>query len=408
MARMRVAIISSLPSFQSYYSVARCIRDQVTMLERAGHDVTLYVKKGFNPHYGTVDCVSPTVFTPGIQVADKKAQANAFATLFGKGELDGYDAIFTHDAMFLESMSGYRDAIRRIHEIVPGHWFHWSHSVPTRKKGAANNGIPGHTYISLCEEHVDALCGMYRITRKDVGVIWNPTDITDTLSAPTRKFVDEFGLLDTDILAVLPFSTGRLKQKGIQRAVSYYTELARMGHRVKVVLCNALAQGPGLEPKKVFEPVFIEDAAGLPIDIIWMSDARSEWCGYTPNTVIRELQLLSNLFIYPTIGEGFSLAIGEANVGGAFMVLPESRVAGMKELSAGDSDTFLCYWQVGAWQRKKFKEPSVIAREIANFGPGTLDRFIGKHRRRWRLSRDRIWREMYVPVLEQHCPGDWR
>lgn len=407
MACMRVAIISSLPSFQSYYSVARCIRDQVTMLERAGHEVTLYVKQGFNPKWGTLACVSDSVFTPGIQVVDKTGQANEFAKRFGKGELLGYDAIFTHDAVFLESMRGYRDAIRRIEPDVPGHWFHWTHSVPQRKRGAGWNGMEGHTYISLCQEHVDALCGMYRITPQQVGVIWNPTDAADLFSEATQAVIRDHELLDADILAVLPFSTGRLKQKGIQRAVEYYCELARLGYRVKVLLCNALAHGPGLAPKTVHEPIFDKWAADLPIDILWMSDIRPDWVHYTPNEVIRELQMIANLFIYPTIGEGFSLAIGEANVGGAFMVLPESRVAGMKELSEGDPDTFLCYWQEGPWQKKRFKAAKTVAAEIKAFGPGTLDHHVGRNRRRWRLSRDRIWREMYLPVLTKHCPGAW-
>ena len=404
---MRVAIISPLPSFQGYYSVARCIRDQVMMLERAGHEVTLYVKQGFNDSWGTLPCVSTSVFTPGVQVTDKRAQADAFATRFGKGELGDYHAIFTHDAVFLDSMSGFRDGIREIHESVPGRWFHWSHSVPQRKRGPAWNGIPGHTYISLCEEHVDALCDMYRITPDQVGVIWNPTDASDLFSGPTQRLILDHGLMDCDILAVLPFSTGRLKQKGIQRAVDYYTELARMGYSVKVVLCNALAMGPGLQPKTVFQPIFEKNAAGLPIGILWMSDIRPEWAHHTPNEVIRELQMIANVFIYPTIGEGFSLAIGEALSGGAFLVLPESRVAGMAEIAEGDPDVFLCYWQEGEWQRKKFKEPTVVAKEIATFGPGRLDHFVAKHRRRWRLTRDRIWRDMYLPVLNRFCPGAW-
>jgi len=400
---MRVAIITSLPSFQSYYSVARCVRDQVLMLERAGHDVTLYVKQGFNDSFGTLPCVNRNVFTPGIQVTDKRAQAEAFATRFGKGELASYDAIFTHDAVFLDSMVGYREGIRMIEGSVPGKWFHWSHSVPRRLKGG--NGIPGHTYISLCEEHVGGICDMYRIQPSQVGVIWNPTDITDTLSGPTSKLVGEFSLLDCDILGVLPFSTGRLKQKGIQRAVGYYTELAKLGYTVKVLLCNALSSGPGGEPKKTFEPLFREAAEGLPITILWMSDIRPEWGFYTPNEVIRELQLLGNLFIYPTIGEGFSLAIGEALVGGGLLVLPESRVPGMKEIS--DSAVYLCYWQEGSWEKKKFKPPSVVADEIVSFGGGMLTTFVDRHRRRWKLSRDRIWASMYVPVLEKFCPGSW-
>lgn len=408
MTPMRVAIITSLPAFQSYYSVARCVQDQIAMLEKAGHSVTLYVKQGYNPSYGTVPCISNRVFTPGIQVKDTNAQANVFAKRFGKGELNSYDAIFTHDAVFLDSMAGYRDAIRRISPSVPGKWFHWSHSVPRDRQEDCWKGIPGHVYISLCEEHVPAICSMYGIDAQQVGVIWNPTDITDMFSGPTQQLITELELLDSDILAVLPFSTGRLKQKGVQRAVEYYAELARMGYRVKVLLCNALARGPALSVKTEWGKRFEAFASDIPMDVWWMSDIRPQWDAYTPNAVIRELQMLANVFIYPTIGEGWSLAISEAMVGGAFMVLPESRVAGMQEMQGDDVDNvFLCYWQEGNWKRKKFKPAADVAKEIAAYGPGTLSRHVQRHRRRWRLSRDRVWRDMYVPLLRKHCPGDW-
>jgi len=408
MAGMRVAILAALPSLEQNYSVCTVVMQQVKMLEEAGHQVDLFVKKGFNPKWGTLPNVQKLTL-PGFQVADKQAAGRQMAKDFGGDVLQPYDAIFTHDFMFLPSFGGYREGVKILaaHEAANrrGRWFHWSHSVP-RTLEPDHRGIPGHTYVSLAEEHNVAIARMYGIGMPEVVTVWNPIDVTETLSRPeSGKLVRELRLMDTDILGVLPFPMGRMESKGVHRAVEYYIELAEH-FRVKLLLCNARTVDAQQGKRRAkYQAQWEKAAAGKRFEFWFMSEVRPQWKRSTPNPIIRDLQRMSNLFVYPTIGEGNSLAIAEALTSGPMCVLPESRVAGMKEIA--DPGVFLCYWQTGHWKQKKFKHPRAVAAEILAFNGGQLGQKVHELRRRWRFSRTRIWDEQLKPALEARTNKRW-
>lgn len=401
---MRVAILTALPGFEPYYSVARCIRDQVAMLEAAGHDVRLYVKVGFNPAFGTLPCIAEAK-SPGFMRVEGRNQetvAAEFAKVYGHGELDGYDAIFTHDFMFLQSLRGYRDGVKLIAaKVTKPKWFHWSHSVP-RTQGEAGHAIPGHVYISLCQEHVPGVISMYNADPSKVEVVWNPSDVLDTVDPRCRAIAEQLRLLDTDLLGVLPFSIGRLDQKGIQVALPIYAALSHR-HRVRVLLCNSLSDSvEGETVRKEWDEKLTRLVAAVkPGDFKWwwMSQVSPAWARWTPNEVLRDLLRLSNLFVYPTIGEGFSLAIGEAmSSGGPHCVLPAKGVKGMDELST------LGGTQLVAWRNKPWREDKTLRdmQELADEIEPALGPHVQRLHRQWRLSRTGIWETQLAPALAKH------
>lgn len=404
---MRVALLTPLQNLQRNYSVCTVVLQQVKMLEAAGHEVTVFVKKGFNTAFGTIPNIHKTQL-PGFQLKDKKAGAHQMKKVFGEGLLDPFDVIFTHDFMFLPMLETYREGVKLIvasKKAPKAKWFHWSHSVP-RRLPAPHRGLDGHIYVALIAEQQAEVARMYAVPVDRVPVCWNPIDVTESMpSAAAAKLVQDLRLLDCDVLGVLPFSMGRLEGKGVQRAVSYYIALAER-YRVKLILCNARSKSPKQKKRKAkFAAEWKKAAEGKQFQLWWTSDIRPKWADCVPNEVIRDLQRIANLFIYPTIGEANSLAIAEAMTGGGLCVLPESRIAGMKELS--DPGVFLCYWQEGDWKAKKFKPAAEIAREIEGFGGGVLGVKIHELRRKWRYSRLRIWQDQMQPMLETHTGQRW-
>lgn len=396
---MRVALLTALESFDDAYSVKRVIVDQAKMLAAAGHDVVLYVKQGFHSTYGTLPCIA-TVQLPGYMHGDHERTRREFVERFGGDELTSYDAILEHDLYFLDQHKGYRMGIRDIASRTKAKWFHWTHSVPRPIMDA--KGMEGHVYISLCHESVPTVAEMYSIPEDQVEVCYNPSDITDVLSPETAALVEETNLLDCDILGVLPFSIGRLKQKGIQLAAAYYAGIGKHGDRVKVLLCASRTTRNQAEVDR-WDQEFAQLGPSR-CEFLWMNRLRPQWSEFAPNRVVRELLGLSNLFIWPTIGEACSLAIAEARTsGGPFCVLPESRVAGMREFS--DEDAYLCYWQEGHWQRKVFRQPDDVAKEI--LARCDLDRYRRRLCRQYAWSRRGIWEQQLKPLLERRCPGAW-
>lgn len=402
---MRVGILTALPSFEPYYSVARCVRDQVAMLTAAGIDVRLYVKVGFNPTFGTLPCIAEAK-TPGFMTVEGRTQetvAQEFAKVYGHGELEQYDAVFTHDFMFLPSLRGFRDGVKLIAPTVKKpKWFHWSHSVP-RSLGAAGQAIDGHIYVALAKDHIQGVMDMYHAALEQVHVVWNPSDILDTVDSRTRGVAEQLRLLDTDILGVLPFSIGRLNQKGIEVALPIYAELSHR-YRVKVLLCNSLSDLVEGQIARAEWDVKLKTlvAAVKPGDFQWwwMSEVVPGWARYTPNEVIRDLFRLSNLMVYPTIGEGFSLAIGEAlSSGGPLCVLPEKGVKGMEELAE------LGGVQLVSWRNKPWREDKTLrsTTELANeIDDGRLSPYVQRLHRQWALSRTGIWEKQLNPMLDKH------
>lgn len=397
---MRVAILSVLEDLGDALSIKRVVVDQVAQFQAAGHSVIVYVKQGFHATHGTLPCIAD-VKLPGWMDGDHARVAREFVERFGHGELASYDAIICHDLYFLDRHMGYRQGIREMHDRVKAKWFHWSHSVPRPQRDA--KGILGHVYIALNHEDVVGVAQMYDVPRESVEVCYNPADITDVLSSDTAALVNAHDLLNADFLGVLPFPIGRLNQKGVDRAVGYYTGIARRGHRVKVVLCASRCDS-GQKELQQWEAAFAKVTDGTTCEVIWAPRSQPAWMAVTPNRVVRELMGLSNLMLWPTIGEACSLAIAEARAsGGPFLVLPESRVHGMREMA--DEDTYLCYWQKGHWREKEFREPQDVADEILR--ECDLERFQRRLRRQWEWSRRGLWERHLKPLLERRCPGDW-
>lgn len=394
---MRAAILTTLGDFDDAYSVKRVVTDQVWMLQEARHEVVLYVKQGFDPGLGTLPCIAAKTL-PGFQHGDFARTAKEFNDRFGGGELAGYDVVLTHDLHFLNTHQGYREGIRRAAASTKAAWIHWSHSVPTPRQGDGAM-VPGHSFVALNREDVPYVAMMYKAKPSDVDVCRNPSDATDTVGE-AGAFIRENRLLDNDFLGVLPFSVGRLHQKGIERAVKYYSAIADRGYRVAVVLCASRCD----DQKGVGElRRWSKEFEGSKCRIIWTAVARPEWAATTPNTVVRDLMRFSNLMIWPTIGEACSLAIAEAqSSGGPFVVLPAGRVRGMRELA--DCDTAVVNWQEGIWRKKQFRKPEDVAKEICEYD---LERFVRRLWRQWKWTRQAVWEEQLRPILMKRRPGAW-
>jgi hypothetical protein len=303
--------------------------------------------------------------------------------------------------MFLPSLIGYREGVKLVAAKIKAKWMHWSHSVPQKSLGEGSEAIPGHVYVALAHEHIEGVARMYGCSAELVPVVWNPSDILDTIDSRARLIADQLDLLDCDILGVLPFSIGRIDQKGIHHALQLYAALSKK-RRVKVLLCNSLSgteeaqKNVEMWDRRMKEQV---DAVG-PGDLSWwwMSRVMEQWDRWTPNEVIRDLQRLSNVFIYPTIGEGFSLAIGEALAAGPLCILPQEGVRGMRELEALGG-VLLLRLRNKPWREEKDIRPrEELAAEIEPH----LEPHVSRLRRQYALSRGGIWKRMLEPAISKH------
>jgi hypothetical protein len=366
----KIAILTSLTDFAPAYSLVGIILDQARALKRNGYDYDLlclkYFKKsdadaiaheGLNIKYVLPQTIlvdyKPT--QPPNKDFEDQVRVNfegdpAKGTIGYRDILKDYDTIITHDLMFLEWFLPMNGAIRKCIELYPNkNWLHWVHSGPSQPPNGTiypstlrYSAAPNSVYVFLNHGKVQELALMFKTTRDNISVVTNPKDIRDVygFSQETCSFIDAYDLFNHDLLQIYPFSTPRWTSKGIKHLIRLVYEWKKQGLRTKVVLVNGHCNSPkdkeylddmenyvkgwGLELDKDiimtsrFAKLMIEAESDMQNKRKW-----TDWIHCVPARVIRELNLMSNIFIFPSETECCSLIQAEASITGKFMVLNE-------------------------------------------------------------------------------------
>jgi glycosyltransferase involved in cell wall biosynthesis len=140
----------------------------------------------------------------------------------------------------------------------------------------------------------------------------------------TRRFIDDHpNVLQGDIIQVYPASTDRLESKRIGVLIDIFGAIKKRGLKVCLVIANQWAQGrEEQQPLKPYYNRALKQDLVKDEDFIFTSDWDPERYGTgIPRRILQELQLLHNLFVFPTREESFGLVGPEAAMSGAFMVL---------------------------------------------------------------------------------------
>jgi glycosyltransferase involved in cell wall biosynthesis len=265
-----------------------------------------------------------------------------------KEALKPFHTIITHDLMFLEWFLPQNEAIRKCIELYPEkNWLHWIHSGPSVKPGDCvypttqrYSAAPNSTYVFLNDGQRLECALMLGTTRDKIAVVQNPKDVRDVYSFchETRRLIDAYDLFNHDILQIYPFSTPRWESKGVKVLLKIFSEWKKSGIRAKLVLVNAHCNSKKDKPQVDAMFKYCEKI-GLTIDddVIFTSRfaelmARSTpdvekqhyWSGWkisVPGNVVRDLGLMTNIFIFPSRTECCSLIQAEAAISGKFFVL---------------------------------------------------------------------------------------
>jgi len=218
----------------------------------------------------------------------------------------------------------------------------------------------------------------------DVRVIHHIKDIRvfGNLSDLTKRMCGKFDLLDADIMQTYPMGSDRFKAKGLHHVIKIFEHFKKMGKVVRLVICNqwgnvvsyrqqclAIQKKSSLDEKEL---VFVSqfDQYTDPKT----NELRGKWELGVPARVVRELQMLSNLFIFPTREESFGLVLPEAAVmGGSLLVLNKS-LDMMKEVSGLNA----LFWPFGSFDNThKMEDPNFYYGEIAKVIVGKMNLELG-------------------------------
>lgn len=461
MRKPRVAILTNLTDFSAAYSLVPIILDQARMLKRAGIPYTLYCCQLFNSEhaarikteglnvkyvlpntdlqdYPTNQPPLPTKEIDGRVVSGFEEQvkvhlegdANRGWVGF-KDAVKGFDVVITHDLMFLSSFLPMNEAVRKCADLYPEiRWLHWAHSGASRRPEGADlcypstlryTVAPNATHVFLNFGQRVEYAHMLLARPEEIGVVYNPRDAREVLkfSAPTNALIEACGLLDGDLLQTYAFSTPRWRDKGVHKLLKIFGFFKKLGVRGKLCLVNAhctqkcdedqveamvkYAEGCGL----VFGLDYVitsrwttERAKSRPANCpSW--DAPGFWDGCrsgVPNSIVVQLQQISNLFIFPSVSECCSLILAEAEVIGGKLVVLNRDFRPMLEF--GDETTPSFEFN----RNDPDKNPvfyECVAREIwasVKNNPVIMTTMNARNRM---FNRDWIWRQQLEPLIYQ-------
>jgi hypothetical protein len=341
---MKVGILTTFYSFPPEFSLCGVVKQQLTALVKYGYEPVLFVLESFKD-----DDMVPK----GVEI--RKVLPQITLEPYTQGKLDtleedvpkvqkameenmsDIDVCLTHDIIFINSYLPYNEAMRRGIDGQLSHirWLHWMHSGPSLKPLQGNVWddlvtLPKNSRL-VYMNYTDVIraAEMYHTFPKDVRTIFNPMDIRELYDFDllTKEIIDVNDLMSPEFLCVYPLSSTRMDKGGKQLSTVIWimSELKKKGKSVRLVVPNAHANAQK-EKDKIQEMYKFAYEHGLERrELIFTSLHKPPTYEQgIPNRVVRELFLLGNLFIFPSVSENCPLVLLEAMASKNILVLNES------------------------------------------------------------------------------------
>lgn len=351
---MRIAILTNFHDFNPGYSLTGIVADQVRMLHRYGHDVHLFMSES---HCDKFDHLRPDGaeihFTVPHEILSDPSSKEDRTFLQEKHRrrvgpwlvetLRDFDIAYTHDWILtgwnLPFALAMQDTCQQTRHIG---FMHWIHSIPCGFKDwwhlahyGANGKPRNHFIISPTAIMAQALADQYRCTKEHVRRVHHIKDprVWLDFSDETCDFIDDHpGVLQADVVCVYPAACDRLSPKQVHLAMMIMAGMKRRCLTTAFICANQWASRQVYKEKldsyyELANEMHLVHKHNKPTDeyaeeFIFTSEWRfPKYEGGISGRFLRELLQLSNLFMFPTMGESFGLVGPEAALCGNYMVL---------------------------------------------------------------------------------------
>lgn len=338
---MNTGLLTTFSNFDSAYSLCGVVNQQLIGLVKHGMNPVLFVLEGFKDDEKVPSGVEIRKIVPRLllepysagNLDNLEADVEKCRIAFEENMKD-IDVCLTHDIIFINSYLPYNLAMRQGIEgqLSSVRWLHWMHSGPsyaTLDGSVWDNlhTLPKNSKL-IYMNYTDTIRAAehFHVLPKDVRTVFNPMDIRElyNFSQLTKDIVEANDLMSPDFLCIYPLSTTRMDTAGKQlsKVVHIMAELKRRGKTVALVVPNAHANAD--REKQAIEDMYkYAYSVGLERrELIFTSlhDVPNHEHG-VPHNVVKDLFLLSNLFIFPSVSENCPLVLLEAMAGKNILVL---------------------------------------------------------------------------------------
>lgn len=426
---MKIGVATTFLDLKPSYSLATVVTNQLKALVDHGYETVLLALPPFDatgvPEGVEIRRVIPQIYLEPYggrdpKKIDQQDVSRDIEVIFHAMEqhMTDLDVIITHDWMLVDTFAPYAAALQLVPQseiLSKKKWLHWIHSHPARYEyfeypWSAQFEIPaGHKIVYLNNADIISVAERYQGTLDDVRVVHNPTDPRTffNLHPLTKIMIDGLGLLDADIMQVYPVSTPRMvENKQVDKIIRLLSHLKGLGKKVKLVVCNAHANGEK-EKQLIREIIDYGWKLGLTKDELIFTSLINvpEWEHGVPHDVVRDLFLISNLFIFPTTSENCPLILLEAAAAKNLLVLNDD-FPPLKEFFGSDA----LYFKFGSVRVKtQYLDENQYYQDMAKIIASEL----GKNRNlksfttlKQKFNYDYIFTNEFEPILfEERKPN---
>jgi hypothetical protein len=333
--KKRVSILSTFYSIDRAYSLTTVVEDQLKMFVDEGYDIDLIVTDTFDaPHNAPVDgyFAHPKVHLVKIKDVsrsndgelpdDYEKQAKEAEEEFERIFKD-IDVIITHDVIYQPASIIYNIAARAYADKRGSslRWLHWIHSATSPaircSKEHARQIIQSkfpHSFICYPNAgDVPRVARNFGYEEDEVKVVHHSTDIPDYLGFHplSKRIYTERKLTEADVIAVYPIRLDRGKQ--VEHVVKTLGAIKRTGRSVRGIFFDFHSTGGDKVVYRQELKAMIADD-NLEGDVFFMSEFDPSTTYSVPREVIKDMMLVSNLFMNPSGSETYSLTTQEAAI----------------------------------------------------------------------------------------------
>ncbi len=237
------------------------------------------------------------------------------------------DVVITHDMIYQPAELLLNFAARRWAKEHRGvTWLNWVHSFSpsavwtNRDPRLQELQIHMPRSFTVYPNHwaVERVARAFNCEVTDVAVVPHPTDVCGYLGFQdiTTQFVYDKQLLDYDFILVYPVRLDRGKQ--VEHVINAAKGLWGIGRSAVVIVVDFHSTGGD----KVTYREWLKGQSGDIEDHVHFTSEYDESLEMRcPREMVRDLMLLSNVFVMPSRSETYSLIAQEAALCGAFLIL---------------------------------------------------------------------------------------
>lgn len=407
--KAKITVFSPLVSLSKTYSVANVVINQCETLVRHGYQVDLIATKQL-PLDASIDGVN--IIRILKSYSPRKVWRNDRAFNIEVQEtvnllfsyLKETQVCISHDVTFLQFYMPFNLALRLLSvRLKHVKWLNWLHSRPIGfdangpaefKKFSAlhvkvyTTQFNNSKIIYLNHQDVDDVAKYYHTDTCNIKIVYNPINIYDFLcvSQEAQLIAESVDYTRKDILMIYPARVSSIKQ--FHKLITLVAYLKINGISAAAVLCHSYntkrTNVDMIDYCKALMKAYKLDSN----DIAILRDLGFPFG--VPQRVVRDLFLLSNVFVFPSRTEAAPLVVLEASLGKNLLILNDE-LESLKEF-ANDEAYYVDFNQAdGIWAQVILQ---VLQKELES------NKLMRQHLNIVRnFNSDRLFKEMVEPLF---------